>query len=137
MNFAFDDCMVLDKTIINGSSNWEEIFKNFEAQQLTNASAIQDMALENYIEMRDGVLDPKFAIQKELSFELERKLPKRFIPRYSMVMFHNEIPYKVAQERGEVQQQILDQLTKNINTLSEIDLDYAKKIVRSKLTLLQ
>ena len=137
MNFAFDDCMVLDKTIINGSSNWEEIFKNFEAQQLVNANSIQDMALENYIEMRDGVLDPKFAIQKELSFELERRLPKRFIPRYSMVMFHNEIPYKVAQERGKIQQQLLQQLTKNINTLSEIDLDHAKKIVCSKLTPLQ
>ena len=54
-----------------------------------------------------------------------------------MVMFHNEIPYKIAQERGKIQQQLLEQLTKNINTLSEIDLDYAKKIVRSKLTLLQ
>jgi kynurenine 3-monooxygenase len=54
-----------------------------------------------------------------------------------MVMFHSEIPYKVAQERGEIQQQLLEQLTKNINTLSEIDFDHAIKIVRSKLTPLQ
>ena len=53
------------------------------------------MALDNYIEMRDGVLDPKFALKKELSFELERRIPSHFIPRYSMVMFHENIPLSI------------------------------------------
>ena len=65
------------------------------------------MALENFLEMRDTVRDPKFMLRKELSFELERRHPGRFIPRYSMVMFHHEIPYALALERGKVQAAIL------------------------------
>ena len=52
------------------------------------------MALENYLEMRDSVRDPKFVLQKALSLELEKRFPDRFVPRYSMVMFHPEIPYR-------------------------------------------
>ena len=42
--------------------------------------------------------------------ELERRFPDRFIPRYSMVMFHPEIPYAEALRRGAVQEQILQEL---------------------------
>jgi kynurenine 3-monooxygenase len=65
------------------------------------------MALENYIEMRDTVRDPVFQRHKAWSLELERRHPDRFIPRYSMVMFHAEIPYAEALGRGAVQQQLL------------------------------
>ena len=51
------------------------------------------MAIENYLEMRDTVRDPQFHLHKALSLELERRFPQRFVPRYSMVMFHDEIPY--------------------------------------------
>jgi kynurenine 3-monooxygenase len=54
------------------------------------------MALENYVEVRDSVRDPRFVLQKELSLKLEQLFPEHFIPRYSMVMFHHEIPYAVA-----------------------------------------
>jgi hypothetical protein len=60
------------------------------------------MALENYDEMRDSVRDPKFLLQKELSLRLEQRFPEQFIPRYSMVMFHQGIPYTLALERGRI-----------------------------------
>jgi len=41
---------------------------------------------------------------------LEQLFPKRFIPRYSMVMFHAEIPYAEAQRRGALQEGILNEL---------------------------
>ena len=91
------------------------------------------MALDNYIEMRDGVLDPKFALRKELSFELEKRLPNQFIPRYSMVMFHEKIPYAVSYQRGEIQKKLLAELTMNAEKLEEIDLNYAEKVVATKL----
>ena len=50
------------------------------------------MALENYVEMREAVLDPEYRKKKAAAEELEKKDPN-FIPRYSMVMFHPEIPY--------------------------------------------
>jgi kynurenine 3-monooxygenase len=59
-------------------------------------------------------------LRKELSFELERRHPTRFIPRYSMVMFHHEIPYRVAFERGRVQAEVLARLTAGADSLADI-----------------
>ena len=67
------------------------------------------MALENYEEMRDTVRSPVF-LRARPSPQLERHFPGRFIPRYSMVMFHPEIPYAEAQRRGLAQQRVLDAL---------------------------
>ena len=66
------------------------------------------MALDNYLEMRERVADPQFQLQQTLSLELERRFPRRFIPRYSMVMFHHEIPYRTALERGAIQAQLFE-----------------------------
>jgi kynurenine 3-monooxygenase len=68
------------------------------------------MALENYLDMRERVADPRFRLQQSLALELERRYPRRFIPRYSMVMFHAEIPYAEAQRRGALQEGILNEL---------------------------
>ena len=81
--------------------------------------------------MRDSVNDPAFKLQKMLSFELERRLPRHFVPRYSMVMFHDEIPYADAQARGEVQKQLLAELANNALTLDEIDMDAAIKAMNA------
>jgi kynurenine 3-monooxygenase len=91
------------------------------------------MALDNYVEMRDTVRDPKYLLRKELSFELERRLPQRFIPRYSMVMFHDEIPYAVAKERGAMQEKLLDNLTADANTMADIDISQAVAAVEKRM----
>lgn len=125
MNLAFEDCVVLDEILDDFDGDWSDTFAEFESRQLANANAIADMALENYVEMRDTVLDPKHVLRKQLSFELERRLPMQFIPRYSMVMFHDEIPYATAQQRGAVQDRLLHELTRDAATLADIDLDRA------------
>ena len=51
-----------------------------------------------------------FVRRKALAMALERRFPERFIPRYSMVMFHPEIPYAEALRRGAVQAQLLEEL---------------------------
>jgi kynurenine 3-monooxygenase len=133
MNLAFEDCVVLDLVLDNPDVDWATVFTVFEKEQIANANAIADMALENYIEMRDTVRSPKYLLRKELSFELERRLPRRFIPRYSMIMFHDEIPYAIAQERGIVQQRLLEELTEDIDSIDEIDIDAAVRTVESRL----
>jgi kynurenine 3-monooxygenase len=133
MNLAFEDCVVLDQVLENPDADWTTVFEVYEAEQIANANAIADMALENYVEMRDTVRNPKHVLRKQLSFELERRLPKRFIPRYSMVMFHDEIPYAIAQERGAVQQKLLEELTENVDTIEQIDLDSAAAEVEKRL----
>ena len=133
MNLAFEDCVLLDRIVRYHRNDWPSIFARFEAEQLANANAIADMALDNYIEMRDTVRDPKFALRKALAFELERMLPERFIPRYSMVMFHADIPYLVAQQRGEVQKALLEEFTQSVDSLDEVDLDAAAAAASDRL----
>ncbi len=134
MNLAFEDCVVLDHIMRTEGGDWPHIFRRFEEQQLVNANAIADMALENYIEMRDTVRDPKFALRKTLAFELERRLPDHFIPRYSMVMFHADIPYRVAQERGEIQRQLLHDFTVDATDMDGIDVNAAMQAVMERLS---
>jgi kynurenine 3-monooxygenase len=114
MNAAFEDCAMLDSMLETGgaaaSRDWPAIFAKFNAARRNDAQAIAEMALENYAEMRSGVLDARFLRQKAWALQLERLYPRRFIPRYAMVMFHPEISYSEALRRGRVQQEILDVL---------------------------
>src|SRR6202011_2449052 len=90
--------------------DWQALFGEFERSRRPNTAAIAQMALENYAEMRNAVLDARFVRRKAIAMGLERRFPGRFIPRYSMVMFHPEIPYAEAQRRGTVQAQLLEEL---------------------------
>lgn len=132
MNCAFEDCMILDQCLERHGSNWETVFSEFETLRQPDANAIADMALENYIEMRDVVRDPKFHLQKEIGFLLEERHPGVFVPRYSMVMFHH-LPYAEAQRRGAIQQDILDQLTANARNIDEVDMNLADALVLQSL----
>lgn len=131
MNCAFEDCVELDTLL--GTLGFDAACREFERRRRPNTDAIAAMALENYIEMRDTVRDPKFLLQKELSFELERRFPEHFIPRYSMVMFHHEIPYAEAYERGRVQAEILTELTREAVALPEVDMQRAAALVETRL----
>lgn len=133
MNLAFEDCVVFDHIMRTEGGDWAYLFRRFEEQQLKNANAIADMALENYIEMRDTVRDPKFALRKALAFELERQLPEYFIPRYSMVMFHADIPYAVAQQRGAIQKMLIEEFTEHADVIGDIDMAAARAAARRQL----
>jgi kynurenine 3-monooxygenase len=132
MNAAFEDCIELD-ALLDRHATWEEVFSQFSRNRVPNAAAIARMALENYTEMRDTVLDPRFVRQKALALELERLFPRRFIPRYAMVMFHPEIPYAEALERGAVQREILEELDQARGNSVKVDLTLAERLVRERL----
>jgi kynurenine 3-monooxygenase len=134
MNCCFEDCIEFDACAARHPS-WETVFAEFGAARKPNTDAIAGMALENYMEMRESVADPKFQLQQALSLELERRFPRRFIPRYSMVMFHHEIPYLTAQRRGAAQSEILSDLTRGaVAALSEIDFQRAEFEINSRLS---
>ncbi len=136
MNAGFEDCAVLCKLLDCHEQDWSKTIAEFSEVRKPDADAIADMALENYITMRDSVRDEKFQLKKELGFELERRYPNRFIPRYSMVMFHT-IRYSIVYERGKIQDEILSQLTENITSVDEVDFDMAAGLVESKLSELE
>ena len=132
MNCCFEDCLEFD-ACLEGASSWAHVFTEVYARRKPNADAIAEMALENYLEMRELVANPHFLLQQSLALELERRYPRRFIPRYSMVMFHHEISYRTAQERGRVQAQILAELTREAASLADVDYARAARLVEAEL----
>jgi len=132
MNAAFEDCAVLD-SLLDRHSRWESLFAEFSASRRPNAAAIAAMALENYTEMRDTVLDAGFVRRKDIAMDLERRFPDRFIPRYSMVMFHPEIPYAEALRRGAIQAEILVALDEKRDARGNTDIALAGRLVRDRL----
>jgi kynurenine 3-monooxygenase len=136
MNSGFEDCSELIRLLDLHDENWETVIKEFNRIRKPNAEAIADMALENYVTMRSSVSDPKFQLKKEIGFKLEKQFPDRFVPRYSMVMFHL-LPYASAFERGKVQQAILDELVQGIDDINDVDFELAKSLVEERLAVVQ
>jgi kynurenine 3-monooxygenase len=131
MNAAFEDCRVLE-SLLDQHESWDTLFAHFERSRLPDTAAIAQMALENYIEMRDTVRDPVYLRRKALAMELERRFPERFIPRYSMVMFHPEISYAEALRRGALQEGILATLDER-SASGEVDFDLARALIAQRL----
>ncbi len=127
MNCGFEDCAALIDQL-DQCNDWGLAVEQFAKRRKPNADAIAQMALENYITMRDSVRDPKFQLRKQLEFELERRFPDRFIPRYSMVMFHH-MPYSEALQRGQVQDELLKTLMADANDLNDVDFERAARMV--------
>jgi kynurenine 3-monooxygenase len=131
MNCAFEDCIALADALERAPSR-AEAFAGFEAQRRPDAEAIQRMALENYIEMRDKVDDADFLLQRDLELALQQRHPGHFVPHYAMVSFMR-IPYSVALHRSEVQRAILEGATRGVASLDEIDWDAVDAEVLSRL----
>jgi kynurenine 3-monooxygenase len=132
MNCCFEDCIELMQHLQH-HERWEDLFESFARARRPNTDAISEMALENYLEMRERVADPKFQLQQSVALDLERRFPGRFVPRYSMVMFHHEIPYRMALERGRTQGEILEQLTRNAQRIEDVDFKQAALEIERRL----
>jgi len=139
MNCGFEDALDLVETLEalsteDGCFDWQAVFSQCDENRKINGDAIADMAIENYITMRDSVRDEKFLLRSALAFELENRFPERFCPRYSMVMFHR-LPYSEAKQRGAIQEEILHSLTDDVTDISEINFDRAEKLILEKLSV--
>jgi len=137
MNCGFEDCVAVMEALEQSNHNWLGLFETVQMARQNNANAIADMSLENYVEMRATVNDPKFHIKKQVAFALEKRWPDTFIPRYSMVMFHR-VPYAEAYARGRVQARILNRLSRDMNSTdnieSAIDFERAERLIKGSLS---
>jgi kynurenine 3-monooxygenase len=133
MNCGFEDCSVLSSLIKDNTPDWEGVFRQFEKFRKPNADAIAAMAVENFIEMRDAVADAGFLLRKKVAFELEKRFPEKFIPRYSMVVFRPDISYAEAQRRGALQDKILRELCANIGDPAQADWDKAARLIKNAI----
>ena len=106
MNAAFEDCVVLDECLAEFQNNRERAFAEYFSRRKENADALADLALENFIEMRDKTASKTFRTKKKLDHFLEAALPGIYLPLYTMVTF-TRIPYAEAARRGRRQDRIV------------------------------
>ena len=124
MNCCFEDCFHFDMLLEKYGADWEKLFTEFSNSRKENADAISDMAVENFVEMRDLVAHKDFILKKKAEVLLEERFPGSFIPKYSMVSFHR-IPYALAMKRGKIQDSILMEMCSHIQHIQELNLDEA------------
>ncbi len=117
MNAGVEDCVLL-LHFLQRYEDWSVAFRAFERFRKPSADAIAQLALDNFVEMRDKVADPRFLLRKKLEQYLAERYPGRFIPLYTMVTF-SHMPYAEALRRGRLQEQILDAIM--AQTASEAD----------------
>lgn len=110
MNCGFEDCVVLNELIDKHKEDWKIILNEYQALRKPDADAIADLAVANFIEMRDKTADPKFLLQKKIEAKFSEKHPDKWIPLYSMVTYSPHIRYSTAQREGAKQQAIMDKI---------------------------
>src|SRR5262249_10794999 len=131
MNCGFEDCEVLDG-LLERYADRAEAFSTFFALRKPNCDAIADMAVENFIEMRDKVADKHFLLEKAVEHILQEEFPERYIPRYSLVTF-SRVPYKFAYDVGIVQAGILKELCRDLARPEDVDLHRAEELIKERL----
>ncbi|ABF39686.1 monooxygenase, FAD-binding protein [Candidatus Koribacter versatilis Ellin345] len=136
LNCSFEDCTVLLGLLDRYGPNWPVVFREFGAARKVNTDAIADMAIENFVEMRDKVGDSRFLFKKKVELALEAKFPGLFVPKYAMVTFHR-VPYSVAESRGRIQDRILSELCDPIAKIEDLDWQRADELVHRNLTPLE
>ncbi len=136
INCGFEDCTTLLELLDRNGADWERVFREFEEARKQNTDAIADLAVENFVEMRDRVADPRFLFRKKVELALEARYPDRFVPKYAMVTFHR-IPYSTALRRGQVQDRMLADLCDRIERVDDLDWNLADRLVRGELTPLE
>ena len=130
MNLAMESCRLLDRAIREHPDDLALAFRKYEADRKPDADAIADMALQNYVEMRAGVVDPDYLIKRELALEMERRFPDKIAARYGMVMFSTR-RYAEVEKRAERQQEIFAELIAGASSLDQIDFDRAAELVQN------
>ncbi len=106
MNAAFEDCVVLDECLEEFPDNRERAFGEYFSRRKVNADALADLAIGNFMEMRDKTASKTFRAKKKLDHFLEAALPGIYLPLYTMVTF-TRIPYAIAAKRARTQDAIV------------------------------
>ena len=111
MNSGFEDCSILNEMVDQYGEDWPLILKRFETVRKPDADAIADLAMRNFIEMRDLTGQPEFLLRKKIEARFNDLYPEKWLPLYSMVTF-SHIPYSEALAEGKRQDLIMEEVMK-------------------------
>jgi kynurenine 3-monooxygenase len=133
MNAGFEDCTVLNQLLDRyGDADWPTVFTEFQQQRKPDADAIADLAVYNFVEMRDRVADPRFLLQKKIEAKISGQYPGRWVPLYSQVTF-SATPYAEAWAAGQRQDAIMARLMPHIHTEADYEQPAVQALVQQEM----
>lgn len=133
MNCGFEDCAVLNGLIDKHKEDWAAILPEYQFLRKPDADAIADLALNNFVEMRDKVGDPKFLLQKKIEAAFSKKYPDKWIPAYAQVTFSPHIRYSSALVNGRRQEAIMQEIMAIPGIETKWESEEIEKIILNKL----
>lgn len=133
MNSGFEDVRLFVEMAQDMNWEWDHILPHYSSVRKKDADAISELALHNFIEMRDHVGDPSFLKRKKMESQLQEAFPNAWTPLYSMVTF-SDLPYSEALRLGKIQYKIMTEalsqtsesfnpaeIIEKFNTLKKVD----------------
>ena len=109
MNAGFEDCSILLRMLDENKMDFEKVIPQFAKIRQADGAAIADLAMRNFVEMRDLTADPEFLFRKKIERLAYEHFPEKWIPLYTMVTF-TDTPYHYAKSEGEKQDVIMDEV---------------------------
>ncbi|MCH8252769.1 MAG: FAD-dependent monooxygenase [Planctomycetes bacterium] len=106
MNAAFGDCIALDECLAAGGADRADALAEYYRQRKTHIDALADLAIGNFVEMRDHAGSPGFRFKKWRERTLHTLLPGWYTPLYNMISF-SQVPYGDALKRARRQDRIV------------------------------
>jgi kynurenine 3-monooxygenase len=101
-NCALEDCLEIDRCLTESGDDWARALVAYEQRRKANCDAIAEMALDNFVEMRDKVNSRVFQLKTAAQHALERRLAGRYVSRYELVSFttmpYAEIPRRIRRQ---------------------------------------
>jgi len=109
MNCGMEDCLVLDSALARHDT-LQGALQEFSHNRNPDAEAIVDLALYNYIEMRDLVNKKSFLVRKKFDNLLHWLFPGWWVPLYTSVTF-SRMPYKQCIDNRAWQDRVLSRMS--------------------------
>ncbi|GIV53538.1 MAG: kynurenine 3-monooxygenase [Candidatus Kapaibacterium sp.] len=110
MNAGFEDCRILDELLDRFSDDWEAALAEYQRMRKPAGDAVAQLALDNFVEMRDKVADHHFVLRKKIEVLLLEHFPELYTPLYTLVTFTPEVSYDEAYRRGQVNERVISEI---------------------------
>lgn len=122
MNAGFEDvrvlCELIDQYSKGQDTDWAQVFAQYETLRIPDGNAIADLALQNFIEMRDLVADPQFQLRKKMESYLHENYAD-FNSLYSLVTFSDKTRYSEAKKIGQRQDRLFNDILNRPNMTAD------------------
>jgi kynurenine 3-monooxygenase len=121
-----------DSEVPTGSLDMHNILKEYYNSRKPNTDAIANMALENFEEMMSKTADKRFLLEKDIELKLADLYPEIYVSRYALIT-HSLLPYRLCQGVGMIQNEILNQLSHEKDSIEQVDFNLADELIQNKL----